>query len=185
MVRKMLTIESGFLRGKRIDIVNDSRTRYTSAIVRRSLANMVDFENKVCADVCCGSGIVGFEMISNGAMHVTFVDTSNLSVAAVKRNSKSLSVENQVSIVKNDARKFLELYNGTFDIIYSDPPYELGIVDEIVKRVHNVMNENSIFILQCSKREKPSENTLKSIKITKERDYGDTFLLFFEKTLKV
>ncbi|MEN6589952.1 MAG: RsmD family RNA methyltransferase [Fervidobacterium sp.] len=179
----MLTIESGFLRGKKVDIVNDSRTRYTSAIVRRSLANMIDFENKICADICCGSGVVGFEMISNGAMHVTFVDTSNLSIATVKKNAEALSIESHVSIFRNDARKFLESYNGTFDIIYSDPPYELGIVDEIVKRVYNVMNENSIFILQCSKREKPSENMLKGIRMTKEKDYGDTFLLFFEKIL--
>lgn len=180
-VRSMLKIESGCLRGKKVDTVKDMRTRYTAAIVRRSLANMVDFENKLCADICCGSGVVGFEMISNGAKCVTFVDTSNLSVATVKRNSENLSVDHSVVIIKNDARRFLESYNGFFDIIYSDPPYELGIVEDIIKRVHNVMNEESIFILQCSKREKPVDSILKNVRIIKERDYGDTFLLFFEK----
>jgi 16S rRNA (guanine(966)-N(2))-methyltransferase RsmD len=177
----MLKVETGELRGKSVDIVPDSRTRYTSAIVRRSLSNMVDFEGKVCLDLCAGSGSVGIEMLSNGAKHVTFVDVSNLAIGTIKKNVKTLSLEGKVDIRKIDARRFLESYTGVFDIIYSDPPYELGVVEEIISRIHNVMDENSLFILQCSKRERPKDNTNEKIKLIKEKDYGDTLLLFFQK----
>lgn len=177
----MLKIETGELSGRTIKTVPDPRTRYSSAILRRSLANMVDFQGKVCADICAGSGSVGFEMISNGAAHVTFVDTSKLSVATIKKNAIDLGVENRVDIKKIDARRFLETHAGVFDIIYSDPPYELGIVRDILERVHAVMDANSMFILQCSKRERPKENEISNLKIVKEKDYGDTLLLFFER----
>jgi len=120
-------------------------------------------------------------MLSNGAKHVTFVDVSNLAIGTIKKNVKNLSLEGQVDIRKIDARRFLESYTGVFDIIYSDPPYELGVVEEIVSRIHNVMDENSLFILQCSKRERPKDNTNEKIKLIKEKDYGDTLLLFFQK----
>lgn len=177
----MLKIESGKFRGKTINTVPDPRTRYTSAIIRRALSSMVDFEGKSCADICCGSGIVGFEMISNGASSVTFVDVSQKALYTVKSNAKSLGVDDMIAVYKEDARKFLEEYDGTFDLIFSDPPYELGIVKEILDRVHKVMKEDSIFILQCSKREKPKENDLKFLKISKIKEYGDSFLFFFEK----
>jgi len=177
----MLKVETGELRGKSVEVVPDSRTRYTSAIVRRSLSNMVNFEGKVCLDLCAGSGSVGIEMLSNGAKHVTFVDVSNLAIGTIKKNVKNLSLEGKVDIRKIDARRFLESYTGVFDIIYSDPPYELGVVEEIVSRIHNVMDENSLFILQCSKRERPKDNTNEKIKLIKEKDYGDTLLLFFQK----
>jgi len=177
----MLKVETGELRGKSVEIVPDSRTRYTSAIVRRSLSNMVDFEGKVCLDICAGSGSVGIEMLSNGARYVTFVDVSNLAIATIKKNVKSLGLEGKVNIRKIDARRFLESHTGVFDIIYSDPPYELGIVEEIVSRIHSVMDEDSIFILQCSKRERPKDNANERIRLIKEKDYGDTLLLFFQK----
>jgi 16S rRNA (guanine(966)-N(2))-methyltransferase RsmD len=177
----MLKIETGELKGRTVDTVPDPRTRYTSAIIRRSLANMVDFEGKTCLDICAGSGIVGIEMLSNGARHVTFVDVSGLSISTIERNVKKLGLEEKVDIKRIDARRFLESYAGVFDIIYSDPPYELGIVDEIASRVHNVMADNSIFILQCSKREKPSESVIEKLRVVKEKDYGDTLLIFFKK----
>ncbi|MGC8820646.1 MAG: RsmD family RNA methyltransferase [Fervidobacterium sp.] len=177
----MLKIESGELKGKLIKTVPDPKTRYTSAILRRSLTNMVDFSGKVCADICCGSGSVGFEMLSNGAKSVTFVDASNKAITTVKLNAKELKVENRVFFYREDVRRFLERFEGTFDIVYSDPPYELGLVNEIVQRIHIVMHSGSLFILQCSKREIPNENDLKNIKIVKIKAYGDSFLIFFER----
>lgn len=178
----MLKVETGELKGRTIATVPDPRTRYTSAIIRRSLANMVDFEGKVCLDICAGSGIVGIEMLSNGARHVTFVDASSGSIATIKNNVKRLGLEERVDIRKMNARRFLESHTGVFDVIYSDPPYELGLVDEIVSRVHMVMGVDSVFILQCSKREKPSESAIEKLRIVKEKDYGDTLLIFFEKS---
>jgi len=43
------------------------------------------------------------------------------------------------------------------------------------------MADNSIFILQCSKREKPSESVIEKLRVVKEKDYGDTLLIFFKK----
>ncbi|ODN30167.1 RsmD family RNA methyltransferase [Fervidobacterium thailandense] len=177
----MLRIETGVLRGKVIETVNDPRTRYTPALVRRSLSSMVDFEGKSCLDLCCGSGVVGFEMLSNGASRVTFVDVSERALITVKRNALKLNVLERVVTKKMDARRFLELTTERFDVIYTDPPYELGLVQEILSRVTNVMHRETLLIVQCSKREKPFQTEVLGLKIVKEKDYGDTFLIFLQK----
>lgn len=176
-----LKIETGELKGRTIQIVPDARTRYTPSIIRRALASMVNFEEKICADICCGSGNVGFEMISNGAKNVTFVDVSQKAVNTVRQNAKNLGIEEKIRVIKEDARRFLERYEGNFDILYSDPPYELGLIKDILERIHLVMEEKSIFILQCSKREKPSENELRNLRVIKIKEYGDSRLFFFER----
>ncbi|MFN6992394.1 MAG: RsmD family RNA methyltransferase [Fervidobacterium sp.] len=181
----MLKIETGELKGKVIQTVPDNRTRYTSSIIRRALASMVDFEGKYCADICCGSGNVGFEMISNGANYVVFVDVSQKAINTVKNNAKNLGVEEKTQVIKDDARRFLEKFDRKFEIIYSDPPYELGIVKDIIERVHLVMKEDSLFILQCSKREIPKQTDLKNLKPIKMKEYGDSYLIFFQKYEKI
>ncbi len=177
----MLRIETGNFKGSVIDTVNDLRTRYTPAIIRRSLSSMVDFEGKKCLDLCCGSGVVGFEMLSNGADHVTFVDVSERALSTVKRNALRLNVTDKVVLKKMDARRFLELSVEKFDIIYSDPPYELGLVLDIISRVTRVMHEDTLLIIQCSKRERPFQPENWHLKIVKEKEYGDTFLIFLQK----
>ncbi|MEN3042894.1 MAG: RsmD family RNA methyltransferase [Fervidobacterium sp.] len=177
----MLRIETGKYKGKIINTVPDSRTRYTSAVIRRALSSMIDFNGKICADICCGSGIVGFEMLSNGAGSVTFVDASAKAISTVKANAKLLGVESIVNFYRSDVRNFLENCGRKFDLVFSDPPYDLGIVKDIVQRVHHIMNNDSIFVLQCSKREKPKEEDIKLLKVIKTKEYGDSLLYFFEK----
>ncbi|QTA37938.1 16S rRNA (guanine(966)-N(2))-methyltransferase RsmD [Thermosipho ferrireducens] len=170
----MLVIESGKFKGKRIDIVPDKRTRYTTGKVRRALISMFDVSDKEVLELCAGSGITGFEFLSNGAKFVTFVDASEKAIKTIKKNALILGVKESVNIVKIDARIFLKRNTKKFDIVFMDPPYELGIGNELLNLFGNEIWKNSIIVFEHSKYEKVKIPEF--LEIIKQKKYGNIIL---------
>lgn len=104
------------------------RTRPTSDRARESLFNVLahsfDLEQVSVLDVFAGSGALGFEALSRGAEHVTFVEHFLAAREAIEANIKALNVRNRTSMVKLDAYKWLPEASGPFDIVFADPPYD-------------------------------------------------------------
>ncbi len=176
-----MRVETGIYKGRHISLVNDPRTRYTTSMVKQSIVNMVDFEGKICADLCAGSGAVGIEMLSNGAKKVFFVDVSPRAIKTTSENLKNIGVESErYEIIKMDIRRFMEK-DLKFDVVFSDPPYNLGIVKELLMNVYKILKDDSIFVLQSSPQElKESLSQIRKLKLLKEKNYGDTVLTIYE-----
>ncbi len=176
-----MRVETGIYKGRQVSMVNDPRTRYTTSMVKQSIVNMVDFDGKICADLCAGSGAVGIEMLSNGAEKVFFVDVSSKAVKTITENLKNIGVESEkYEILKLDIRRFMEKA-VKFDIVFSDPPYNLGIVKELLTNVYKILKDDGLFVLQSSPQElKESLKYLKNLQILKEKSYGDTILTIYK-----
>ena len=75
-------------------------------------------------DLFAGSGALGFEALSRGAVSVDFVETQRVSLTALKANTQLLKVEDRVTIHRMDAVRFAErLQPAQYDIAFADPPY--------------------------------------------------------------
>jgi 16S rRNA (guanine(966)-N(2))-methyltransferase RsmD len=79
-------------------------------------------------DLCAGSGAVGIEALSRGALHVTFVDWSLSACDFVELNLSVCGVGNeQRCVINSEASRFLEEAaesgRGPWDIAFFDPPY--------------------------------------------------------------
>lgn len=79
------------------------------------------------ADICAGSGALGFELLSRGASHATFVD---IDLRYVHKNTQRLSAKEFTTLIRHDARRSLPPYhhNTRLDVIVADPPYGQGAV---------------------------------------------------------
>ncbi len=176
-----MRVETGIYKGRQVSMVNDPRTRYTTSMVKQSIVNMVDFDGKICADLCAGSGAVGIEMLSNGAEKVFFVDVSSKAVKTITENIKNIGVESEkYEILKLDIRRFMEK-DVKLDIVFSDPPYNLGIVKELLTNVYKILKDDGLFVLQSSPQElKESVKYLKDLQILKEKSYGDTIVTIYK-----
>ena len=87
-----LKIESGKFKNITIETVDDRRTRYTPATLRRALMSIFDFSGANFLDFFAGSGIMSFEVLSNGAKSSTMVDISSKAVSSILKNAESLGV---------------------------------------------------------------------------------------------
>ncbi|MGB7070364.1 MAG: RsmD family RNA methyltransferase [Pyrinomonadaceae bacterium] len=78
-------------------------------------------------DLCSGSGIVGFEALSRGAMLGTFVDRSTRAVSLIGRNMEVLGVKTgHGEVIEAEAIPFLKNVgkkHRVWDMVYLGPPF--------------------------------------------------------------
>jgi 16S rRNA (guanine966-N2)-methyltransferase len=76
-------------------------------------------------DLYAGTGAIGFEALSRGAAHVTFVELHAPTAQAIGRTAEAFGVERRASILCTPSEKAVTRLGGTFDLVYADPPYAL------------------------------------------------------------
>lgn len=179
----MLAIENGYLKGRKINIVPDKRTRYTPANVRRALLNIIDVEDMNSLEIFGGSGCVSFEFISSGTTKATIIETSKKACSTIIKNAKNLKINNKIRLICSDFRKSIAKLNEKYDIIFMDPPFQMGLAAEALKKISenkNIYDTDTIIIVEHSKREILDKN-YDDLNLIKEYHYGDILLSIFSK----
>src|SRR2546425_10157329 len=132
--RVLLRIIAGEFKGRRLKAPAGRTVRPTGdrdkeawfSILQQSIA-----EARVL-DLFAGSGALGFEALSRGAVAVDFVETHRASLAALKANAAALKVEGRVTIHRCDALRFAErLQPGSYDVAFADPPYATDEAEQL------------------------------------------------------
>ena len=84
-------------------------------------------------DLYAGSGALGLEALSRGAVSADFVELGAASLRAIRENGAALGALGQMRIHRADAERFVvRLEPLTFDVAFADPPYDLGIASRLV-----------------------------------------------------
>jgi 16S rRNA (guanine966-N2)-methyltransferase len=127
-----MRVIAGGLRGRRIDAPR-SGVRPTYDRVRESLFGIVGTrtEGANVLDLFAGSGILGIECLSRGALAVTFVERDPSTLAVVRANVDRLGIADASELLRVDAIRFLTrpASGRSFDIVFVDPPYESGLAE--------------------------------------------------------
>jgi 16S rRNA (guanine966-N2)-methyltransferase len=74
-------------------------------------------------DVYAGTGAVGFEAISRGASHATFIESHRQTAAAIVETAQKLGVAERVRVIHASAERAAPRLRGTYGFVYLDPPY--------------------------------------------------------------
>jgi 16S rRNA (guanine966-N2)-methyltransferase len=125
----------GALKGMRISLPkNNSATRPTGAKLREAFINIMaaSIPGARVLDLFSGTGIMGLEFLSQGALECVFIENSKSSVKTIRENvarAKSFFKKQDIeapllSVVNQDVRSYLSKSKGGWDIIWADPPYD-------------------------------------------------------------
>jgi 16S rRNA (guanine966-N2)-methyltransferase len=121
-------------------------------------------------DLFAGSGALGFEALSRGAVSVDFVETHRVSLTTLKANVEALKVEDRVTIHRSDALRFAErLQPAQYDVAFADPPYASDTAARLVE-LYRVTPFARVFSVEHSAN--------LSIVVGDTRRYGDTAITF-------
>jgi 16S rRNA (guanine966-N2)-methyltransferase len=119
-------VVAGTARGRRLQAPPGSSTRPTADRVREATFNALGSLGALDGDVLdlfAGSGALGIEALSRGAASATFVDADARAVAVVRANLEATGLADRATVVRSDARRFLDGGERRFDLALLDPPY--------------------------------------------------------------
>jgi len=119
-----MRITGGILKGREIRVPD--AVRPTQDMVRQALFSMLGgiVDGARVMDLYAGTGVVGIEARSRGAVWVCWVELNRKVFSVLRENVKALCGE-AGELVQGDVVAYLKRHNPgePFDIIFADPPY--------------------------------------------------------------
>ena len=178
-----MRIISGELKGRRLKAPLDYSVRPTSDKVKEAVFSMIApyIPESVVVDMFAGTGSLGLEAISRGALRAYFIDRDRSSIALVRENVKTCRVEERAIILAYDYTAALSRISEKADIIFLDPPYDAGIMNSCFEHIRamGILNEEGIIAAEHSSDDVLPDVLAGFIKI-KEKKYGKTGVTVYE-----
>jgi 16S rRNA (guanine966-N2)-methyltransferase len=181
-----MRIIGGEARGRTVSLPGGCCIRPTADRVKKSLFDILHpVSGKSFLDLFAGSGNVGLESLSRGALCAVFVERDLRLVEAIQRNLARFAYNARAEVIAADAERGigrLSHRKSRFDLIFADPPYDEGLAVETVNWLQrdNLLTEDGLVVLQHSIREALEGWQSHTMAVVDQRRYGDTMLSFLQ-----
>jgi 16S rRNA (guanine966-N2)-methyltransferase len=183
-----LRVISGSAKGRKLKSVPGDTTRPVMDRVKEALFNILagDVIDSNWWDLFGGTGAIGIEALSRGAMFVRFSDLNRAPIETIKENVEHCGFSKQSEIRKGDAFGMLSAKaDRQFEYIYIAPPQYQGMWSKALKLAdENIgwLTEDGTVIVQIDPTEY-EEVELKNLEETEQRKYGSTLIVFYDRIL--
>jgi 16S rRNA (guanine966-N2)-methyltransferase len=141
-----MRIVGGRLRGARLAEVGAgdeaARLRPTSDRTREAVFNLIAHggyggpppppAGLRALDLFAGTGALGLEALSRGAVEATFVETGRAALGLLRANVAKLRLGGAARLVERDATRLGPNPGAPYDLVFLDPPYGQGLGERAV-----------------------------------------------------
>ena len=172
-----MRVIAGTYGGRRLHAPPGLDTRPTSDRVREALFSILGERvgDARVLDLFAGSGALGIEALSRGALEATFVDTAPAAIRAIAANLEALGAD--ATVVRAEARRFLggASHSGrSYDLVFLDPPYRLAasIGRDLSAALAAVVASGGTVVAESDRRARLEIE----LPLEDERRYGDTLI---------
>lgn len=177
----MTRIIAGSAGGRALRTPRGAATRPTSDRVREALFSALDARGLVRGarflDLYAGSGALGLEALSRGALTALLVESDRRTAALIATNARELGLTDATVVT----RSVLEVLRGepdtAYDVALLDPPYPLG-EDELAQTLSALESwlvRQAVVVIERSSRS-PSPRWPEGWESERVRRYGETAL---------
>jgi 16S rRNA (guanine(966)-N(2))-methyltransferase RsmD len=148
-LKNKVRIIGGEWRSRIISLPEREDVRPTPDRVRETVFNWLgqDLSGKNCLDLFAGSGAMGFEAASRGAVQVVMVESDPDVLKSLRVNIQTLAAP-QVRLVAMDALKFIGSDRQLFDVIFVDPPYRLELLPNLLPKLSLHLAEDGLMYVE-------------------------------------
>ena len=179
-----MRVITGKARGVQLKTPDGMLTRPTTDRVKEALFSIINFDipGAKVLDLFGGTGQLGIEALSRGAKSAVFVDAREDACKLIKENLKRTKMEQDGRVIRSDYADYLSRCREQFDIIFLDPPYAEGFLENALKRITeiDILQSNGIIVTE---RPLGKELPWEFENYTRSRDYkyGKTLLTIYRK----
>ncbi len=157
--RGQLRIIGGRWKSRRIHFVEVEGLRPSTDMVRETLFNWLPhvLHGKSCLDLFAGSGALGFEAASRGAVKVVMVESHPQAINSLHANRDHLQMQDTVEIFPVTANRFMQRCHSGFDIIFVDPPFDLRMIEVTCENLqkHRLPNPSALVYIESKCADNP------------------------------
>lgn len=171
-----MRVIAGELKGRPLVAPRGWKVRPTSDRVREAIFSALgDVSGAAVLDLYCGTAALSIEALSRGAAAATLVDRD---LRAALGNVRQLALDDKVELVRADVPEWLGRADGTYDLIFLDPPYRLAdrLGPELDSRLPTLLSPEGRVIVESPSRRPLRLEALESLR---ERRYGGTEVVFY------
>jgi len=121
----VLRIIGGQWRGRRLHFTPADGLRPTADRTRETLFNWLapDIHGARCADLFAGSGALGLEALSRGALSCDFVEAHAATASELAARLRALDAGERARCHRQSAESFLHGAGEPYDVVFIDPPF--------------------------------------------------------------
>ena len=170
-----MKIVSGTYGGRPLKTLEGKTTRPTSDKVRGAMFNMIGpyFDGGRILDLYAGSGGLSIEAVSRGMEQAVLVEKDRRAQAIIASNIQMIKESHKFQLLKMEAHQALSQLQGTFDLVFLDPPYakEQIVADIEALAERGLLGEEVMVVCETDKAvDLPEE--IACLGIWKEKIYG-------------
>lgn len=131
--------------------------RPTTDRTKETLFNVLNryISNSIVLDIFSGSGAIGIEALSRGAVKAFFVENNQEAIECIEYNLNHTKLIEKSQLMKYDYSKALKILNNDkvkFDVIFLDPPYNKGLEEKTISDIVSLdlLKDNGIIVCESS-----------------------------------
>lgn len=179
-----MKVIAGTLKGKVLK--GPKNIRPVTSFIKEAIFNILqftDWQNVNVLDIFAGAGNFGIEAISRGARRVVFIDLSKGTSRYINQNLRDLRWNGAIYIGDfRDVIKKLFKKGEKFNIIFADPPFDMGLGCEVLKSLEaiDILENEGILVLRVRDKEVIAFSDYWNVE---KRQYGDSLVYFLKKRI--
>ena len=181
-----MRIIGGRFRGTRLYTPKGTEIRPTADRLRESIFNIIDFRlpGKRVLDLYAGTGALGIEALSRGAIHGVFIDDNPQALDLIRRNITKVRALDQTTILSWNIARNLQCLGGheAFDLVFIDPPYRKDLVRRTLINLQSAKIGFTSVIVEHDVKESIKDLPSGFI-LQEQRCYGKTLVSFLNGVL--
>jgi len=184
-------IIAGMWKGTRLISPKGMEVRPTSDKVKEAVFNII--RNRIIGsralDLFAGTGNLGLELLSRGGENVVFVEKYSHILSVLKTNCNKIAHPGQYEVISMDfidAISMLSLRGRSFDLVFIDPPYKLGLQSKALYALSacNLLIHGGIAVVEHYKKDLQVNVVDDLVKID-ERTFGRTGVTLYKRISRV
>jgi len=177
-----MRVITGSARGASLFALEGNDTRPTAQRVKEAEFSAIQFyiPGARVLDLFAGSGQLGIEALSRGAVSAVFVEAADECIKVIRRNLEKTGLSGKARVVKSDAFRFLSRADELFDIVFIAPPYNLGLAGKALRRAAPNVDASGFVLCETEVGAKMPE-AVGGLVLSKRYKYGQTAVLLYRK----
>lgn len=156
-----MRIITGSAKGTKLITLEGEETRPTTEKVKEAVFSAIQFElaERSVLDLFGGCGQLALEALSRGAKNAVIVDSNRSAVEVIKANAAKTKLREKCRIITADWRDYLKGAKGkeSFGLVFLDPPYQSGILDEVLQTIYesDILAPDAILVCESDENGVP------------------------------